>query len=76
MSIKKCYIYILVCIVVGDAQIINRGDLGQYGAVYQIVFVTTKEYLNRRTCFAANGSSDYKVMPQGIFPDMGQYTVR
>ena len=46
------------------------------GAVYQIVFVTTKEYLNRRTCFASNGSSDYKVMPQGIFPDMGQYTVR
>ena len=65
-----------MCIVLGDAQIINRGDVGQYGTVYKIVFVTTKEYLNKRTCVAFNGSSDFKVMPQGIFPDMGQYTVR
>ena len=60
----------------GDAQIVNRGDVGQYGAVYKIVFETTKEYTNKRNCFAINGSSDAKVMPQGIFPDMGQYTVR
>ena len=67
---------IIVTHGLGDAQIVNRGDVGQYGAVYKIVYETTKEYMNKRTCFAINGSSDAKVMPQGIFPDMGQYTVR
>ena len=62
--------------IIGDAQIINRGDVGQYGAVFKIVFVTTKEYMNMRTCFGINGTSDYKVMPQGIFPDMSNYQVR
>ena len=60
----------------GDAQIVNRGDVGEYGTMYKIVFETTKEYTNKRTCFTINGYSDAKVMPQGIFPDMGQYTVR
>ena len=62
--------------IIGVAQIINRGDVGQYGAVYKIVFETTKEYMNMRTCFAINGSSDGKVMPQGMFPDMSDYKVR
>lgn len=61
---------------VGVAQIINRGDVGQYGAVYKIVFETTKDYMNKRTCFAINGSSDGKVMPQGIFPDMSDFQVK
>ena len=70
-----CKILLLLCIILGDAQIINRGDVGQYGAMYKIVFETTKEYMNKRTCFAINGSSDGRVMPQGIFPDISQYTV-
>ena len=44
--------------------------------MFKIVFETTKEYMNKRTCFAINGSSDGKVMPQGIFPDMSDYIVR
>lgn len=62
--------------IVGDAQIINRGDVNQYGTVFKIVFETTKEYMNRRACFAIHGSSDNKVMPQGVFPDMNGYQVR
>ena len=67
---------VLYMIILGTAQIINRGDLGEYGAVFKIIFVTTKEYMNKRTCFAFNGSSDYKVTPQGIFPDITQFSVR
>ena len=62
--------------ILGVAQIVNRGDVGQYGAVFKIVFETTNEYMNKRTCFAINGSSDGKVMPQGIFPDMSKFRVR
>ena len=60
----------------GNAQIINRGDVGQYGAVFKIVFETTKEVMNKKTCFAVNGSSDGRVTPQGIFPNMSNFIVR
>ena len=57
------------------AQVVNIGDVGQYGAVYKIVFEMTSEHMNKRMCFAINGSSDGKVMPQGIFPDMSKFIV-
>ena len=69
-------LYYILRITVGVAQIVNRGDVGQYGAVFKIVFETTNEHMNKRTCFAINGSSDGKVTPQGIFPDMSKFIVR
>ena len=69
-------LYYILHITAGVAQIVNRGDVGQYGAVFKIVFETTSEHLNKRTCFAINGSSDDKVTPQGIFPDMSKFIVR
>ena len=69
-TIFSCYA------ITGDAQIINRGDVNQYGAIFKIVFETTKEYTNKRTCFGVNGTSDVKVMAQEIFPDMSNFSVR
>ena len=62
-------------LVLGVAQVINRGDLGEHGVVFKIVFETTREYMNRRSCFVVNGTSDGPVMAQGVFPDMTNYTV-
>ena len=62
--------------ITGVAQFINRGDISQYGATFMIIFETTKEYTNQRTCIGGNGTSDFKVTPQGVFPDMSNYTVR
>jgi len=54
---------------------INRGDLGSYGTMFEIVFETTKTYTNRRVCFEIEGISDERVTPQGIFPDLKEYNV-
>ena len=64
-----------MCTAIGTAQLINRGDVGQYGTMFQIVYVTTKTYTNKKTCFAINGTSDGKVMAQGVFPDISSYIV-
>jgi len=61
--------------VLGVAQVINRGDVGNYGTMFKIVFETTKTYTNQRSCFVINGTSDGKVTPQGVFPDLSNYIV-
>jgi len=55
--------------------VINRGDVGQYGTMFKIVYETTKTFTNKKSCFVTNGTSDGRVNAQGIFPDISSYTV-
>jgi len=65
-----------MCVLqIGMAQVLNRRDVGQYGMMFQNVYVTTKEVTNQKICFVQNGTSDGKVTAQGIFPDISSYTV-
>jgi len=57
------------------AQVINRGDVGDYGTFFKIVFETTKTFTNQRVCFEIEGIRDDKVTPQGVFPDLKEYNV-
>ena len=66
---------IFVMLILGTAQVINRGDVGRYGTMFKIVFETTKTFTNRRACFVINGTFEGKVMPQGVFPDLKDYNV-
>ena len=69
-------VIIVVCaLFTGSAQVINRGDVGQYGTMFKIVYETTKTYTNQKSCFVINGTSDGTVKAQGIFPDISSYIV-
>ena len=47
----------------------QRGDVGNYGASYKIVFMTNYQVTNQLSCFRMNGSSDFRIKTQTIFPD-------
>ncbi len=54
---------------------INRGDQGQFGTVYKIVYETTQQFANAKTCFAVPGGSGANVTPQGVLPNTTMYQV-
>ena len=47
----------------------QRGDLGSFGATFKVVFMTNYQVTNQLSCFGMNGTSDFKIATQTIFPD-------
>lgn len=54
----------------GMVKTYQRGDVSAIGVSYEIAPMTNEEVTNVATCFAVNGSSDYPVTVQSVFPDL------
>lgn len=46
---------------------------GPYGTALKVAPVTTNEQLNKITCLQVNGSSDNRIEPQAILPNVKEY---
>jgi len=60
---------------VGMAIIFNLGNEGSHGTMYKIVPETTKDFMNRKTCFKLPGQEGAEILPQTILPNASLYTV-
>jgi len=49
--------------------------LGEFGSTLKVAPVTTEKVQNLDSCLQANGSSEYRIEPQSILPDLTGFEV-
>ena len=59
----------------GMSTVVSNSKDGQYGTSYKIVPETTQNFTNQITCFKIPGMEGGPVMPQGVLPDVTNFTV-
>lgn len=48
-------------------------NIGYFGASLKVAPVTTDDNLNLETCLQVNGTSDYRIEPQAILPNVTDF---